>query len=312
MKNNTKVVGFKWKPHFIPSKPYFSLFACLFLLFITLGHASAEENWPRVAYSADGTPISYEVYGTGDPALIFVHGWSCDSRYWREQIPEFSKKYRVVVLDLAGHGHSGISRKHYSSSAFGEDVKAVVEAVGSEKNILIGHSMGGGVTAEAARLMPGRVIGLIGIDTFQNLKVILTYDMLKAWITPLEINFKEGCRDFAKQMLAPKTDPQLQEWIMSDMSSAPPAVALSAMDNMVINFLTGESAGIFKDVRVPVITINGDMEPIDAETNRKHMLSFEAVIIKDAGHFLMMARPVDFNKELHKAIIKLTNNIKIK
>lgn len=312
MKNNTKVFGCGLKNLFMSNKPFLSLIACLFLLFLVSGYASAEDNWPRIAYSADSTPISYEVYGTGDTTLVFVHGWSCDSRYWREQIPEFSKKYRVVVLDLAGHGHSGISRTQYSSSAFGEDVKAVVEVVGSEKNILIGHSMGGGVTAEAARLMPGRVIGLIGIDTFQNLKVVLTHDMLKTWITPLEINFKKGCRDFVKQMLAPKTDPQLQEWIMSDMASAPPEVALSAMNNMLINFLTGESAEIFKDVRLPVITINGDLEPIDTETNREHMLSFEAVVIKDAGHFLMMARPVEFNKELHKAIIKLTRDNKLK
>ena len=306
MRKNTKTFGYNRKPYSKTNKkPFFSFFICLFLLFIVFGYASAEDNWPRVVYSADGTPIAYEVYGSGDPTLIFVHGWSCDSRYWREQIPEFSKKYRVVVLDLAGHGHSGMSRTNYSSSAFGEDVKAVIKAAGSEKNILIGHSMGGGVTAEASRLIPDRVIGLIGIDTFQSLEVPLTYDMLKMIIAPLENNFKEGCRDFVKQMLAPKTDPQLQEWIMSDMASAPPEVALSAMNNMVVNFLTGESAGIFKDVRIPVITINGDMEPINTETNRKHMLSFEPVVIKEAGHFLMMARPAEFNKELHKAIIKL-------
>ncbi|MFC1837982.1 alpha/beta fold hydrolase [Thermodesulfobacteriota bacterium] len=307
MKNNTKEFGCNWEPCFKSNKKaFFSLFACLFLLLTVFGHASAKDSWPCVAYSADGTPIAYEVYGKGDPTLVFVHGWSCDSRYWREQIPEFSKKYRVVVLDLAGHGHSGISRTNYSSSAFGEDVKAVIEAVGSEKVILIGHSMGGAVTVEAARLMPGRVIGLIGIDTFQSIEVPLNHEMLRTIITPLEKNFQAGCREFVKQMLAPKTDPQLQEWIMSDMASAPPEVALSAMNNMVINFLTGESAGMFKDVRIPVITINGDLEPINAETNRKHMLSFEAVVIKEAGHFLMMARPAEFNKELHKAIIKLT------
>lgn len=119
MRNNTKKIGCKRKPCFISKKPYFSLIACLFLLFLTFGYVSAKENWPLVAYSADGTTISYEVYGKGDPTLIFVHGWSCDSRYWRAQIPEFSKKYRVVVLDLAGHGHSGVSRKNYSTSAFG-------------------------------------------------------------------------------------------------------------------------------------------------------------------------------------------------
>ena len=73
----------------------------------------AQTDWPRVALSKDGTPISYEVYGAGEPTIVFVHGWSCDARYWREQVPYFSKNHRVVVLDLAGHGHSGSTRSHF-------------------------------------------------------------------------------------------------------------------------------------------------------------------------------------------------------
>jgi pimeloyl-ACP methyl ester carboxylesterase len=75
---------------------------------------------------------------------------------------------------------------------------------------------------------------------------------------------------------------------------------------MICKFITGEAAKMFKDIRVPVMTINGDLEPINYEANRKHMLSFDAVVIKEAGHFLMMARPIEFNKALHKAILKLT------
>lgn len=77
-------------------------------------------------------------------------------------MPHFSAKHRVVTLDLAGHGHSGLARTRYTMKAFGEDVQAVTQAVGGRRVILIGHSMGGSVIAEAARLLPGRVIGLIG------------------------------------------------------------------------------------------------------------------------------------------------------
>jgi pimeloyl-ACP methyl ester carboxylesterase len=174
------------------------------------------------SYSENGTPISYEVFGTGDPSLIFVHGWCCDALYWCEQVPEFSKKYRVVVLDLAGHGHSGMSRIVYSMSSFGEDVKSVTEAVGGNKVILIGHSMGGPVIAEAARLMHDRFIGLIGIDTFKKLEYPLTREMAKTMMAPLEKDFSDGCRQFIGQALSPKTDARLREWILSDMSSAPP------------------------------------------------------------------------------------------
>src|SRR4030042_2442379 len=59
------------------------------------------------AISSDGIPISYEVRGKGEPALIFVHGWCCDRSYWNEQLPHFAQKYKVVSVDLAGHGESG-------------------------------------------------------------------------------------------------------------------------------------------------------------------------------------------------------------
>jgi len=278
----------------------------LVLLLSAFGNTPAAAEWPRMAVSKDGTPISYEVFGAGEPTLVFVHGWSCDGRYWRAQVPEFAKRFRVVVLDLAGHGHSGMSRAKYTMGSFGEDVRAVTEATGSQRAILIGHSMGGPVIAEAARLMPGRVIGLIGIDTLENIEYSMTREELEKMVAPLEENFRDASRQFAGSMIASATDPRLREWILADMSAAPPEVAISAMREMMTQYITGEAAKVFKDVRIPVITVNGDLWPIDYEANRRHMFSFDAIVLKDADHFLMMDRSVDFNKALEKAILMLT------
>ena len=279
-----------------------TLTGSLVLLLLAVGNVHAKTQWPQVAFSKDGTPVSYEVYGAGEPALVFVHGWSCDARYWRAQVPHFSKKHRVVILDLAGHGHSGMSRTKYTMGAFGEDVRAVTEAVGSPRVILIGHSMGGSVIAEAARLMPNRVIGLIGIDTLDNIEYPLTSEELKKMTAPLERDFRAGSRQFIETMILPQTDPQLREWILSDVSAAPPSVALSAMNEMMAQFITGEAAKVFEKIRIPVITVNGDLWPINYEANRRHMFSYDALVIKKADHFLMMDRPEEFNGALEKTI----------
>jgi pimeloyl-ACP methyl ester carboxylesterase len=192
--------------------------------------------------------------------------------------------------------------------AFGEDVRAVTEVTGSRRVILIGHSMGGSVIAEAARIMPGRVIGLIGIDTLENIEYLMTREELKRMIAPLEKNFRTGSRQFVDEMISPKTNPQLREWILSDMSAAPPAVALSAMSNMMSQYITGEAAKIFDEIRVPVITVNGDMWPVNYEANRRHMLSFDAIVLKGADHFLMLNRTEQFNRALKKAISEILNN----
>lgn len=285
---------------------HFAILICSALLALTVGGNPARAEWPRVVHSQDGTPISYEVYGSGEPTLILVHGWSADARYWRAQVPVLAKKHRVAVLDLAGHGHSGMTRTRYTMRAFGEDVQAVTEATGGKKVILIGHSMGGSVIAEAARLMPGRVVGLIGIDTLENIEYPMTPEELNKMLAPLEQDFLTGSRQFVSEMFHPQTDPQLREWILSDISAAPPAVALSAIKEMMTQYITGEAAKIFEQLRIPVVTVKGDLWPVNYEANRRHMFSFDAIVLKKADHFLMMNRPEEFNRALNKAILMLS------
>ena len=299
--NRVEVVGSRFR-----GKPVIKYLACLVnclvFLFLISGAVQAQPQWPRVALSKDGTPISYEIFGAGEPTLVFVHGWSCDARYWRAQVPHFSKKHRVVILDLAGHGHSGAARMRYSMEAFGEDVRAVTEATGSRRVILIGHSMGGSGIAEAARLMPDRVIGLIGVDTLENIEYPMSREELEKMTAPLEKDFRTASRQFIGEMISPQTDPQLREWILSDVSAAPPAVALSAMKEMMTQYITGEAAKIFEKIRIPVISVNGDLWPVNYEANRRHMFSYDAIVLKDSDHFLMMNRSEAFNSALEKTI----------
>jgi pimeloyl-ACP methyl ester carboxylesterase len=278
-----------------------SLLTALLLLTMTSGTGVAA-SWPQFVLSKDNTPISYEVYGSGEPTLVFVHGWSGDARYWRMQIDHFAQKYRVVVLDLAGHGHSGMTRGRYTMRAFGQDVRAVVEATGSKSVILIGHSMGGPVIAEAATLMPERMIGLIGVDTFDNIEFSMTRADADKMIAPLIDDFRTESRAFVADMLLPSTDPQIREWILADMSAAPPFVALSALEEMLAQHITGEAATIFAEIKVPVVSVMGDLWPVNVVGNRRHMHSFDAIILKDSDHFLMLDRPNAFNQALEQAV----------
>nr|PMI20402.1 hypothetical protein BCU50_17705 [Vibrio sp. 10N.286.46.E10] len=68
-----------------------------------------------IAISHDGEQIAYGKSGSGDTALIFIHGWSLDSRLWRNQMSEFSEQHQVITMDLAGHGNSSFN--HHRTSA---------------------------------------------------------------------------------------------------------------------------------------------------------------------------------------------------
>ena len=251
--------------------------------------------------SADGVTIHYDVRGEGEPALVFVHCWCCDRSYWKAQVDTFAEQYKVVTVDLAGHGQSGMDRDEWTIAAFAEDVTAVVGELQLDKVILIGHSMGGPVILQAARLMPKRVIGLIGVDTFQNFEQEYTREQSEALLAPFREDFVETVSTFVRSMFPPTADSTLVEWVVGDMSSAPPEVAIEAMEDM-FQFDPKEA---LKEVRIPIRGINADMWPVNVEANRRHALSFDAAIMEGLGHFVHMEDPEAFNRLLDHAVKEL-------
>ena len=269
------------------------ILTAIFLTVVLCGAAAAQTGTAGEIVSADGTSIRYSVEGGGEPALVFIHGWSCDGGYWKYQVPYFSEKYTVVTVDLAGHGESGIGRNTWSTEGFGADVAAVVDELGLEKTILIGHSMGGPVALEAARRLGGRVIGIIGVDTFQKLGVKVPAEIAESFVKPFETDFSGHTRNFVRGMFPPGADSALVAWVAADMSSAPPAVGIEAMKAN----LAYDPAPALKEIDAPIYGINGSLFPVDIETGRRYA-EFDVRIMEGLGHFPMLEDPDGFNEIL--------------
>src|SRR5215216_5849173 len=107
----------------------------------------------------DGVELAYEVHGVEHDApltVVLVHGWAGNRGHWERQVAFLADRYRVVALDLAGHGDSGLGRADWNLPAFGDDVVAVVDAVGVDNAVLVGHSMGGDAVVFAAQQLCDR------------------------------------------------------------------------------------------------------------------------------------------------------------
>ncbi len=247
--------------------------------------------------SSDGVPIAYRVEGEGETALVFVHGWSCDSGYWKKQVPYFSKKYTVVTIDLAGHGESGFERESWSTEGFGADVAAVVDELGLEKTILIGHSMGGPVALEAARLLGGKVLGIVGVDTFQKLGVKAPAEIAENFVKPFGTDFSGYTVNFVRSMFPPDADSELVAWVAGDMSSAPPAIGIEVMKAN----LAYDPAPALEEIHVPIYGINGSLFPVDIETGKRYA-EFDVRIMEGLGHFPMLEDPEGFNGILSEIV----------
>ena len=106
----------------------------------------------RPLFSHENIPLACDCSGEGAPLRGFVHGWTCRRSYGSPQLNHFAANHAAVALDLPGHGESGARAQALGTKPFARDVAACVCACSAEKVILIGHSMGGAVVLEAARI----------------------------------------------------------------------------------------------------------------------------------------------------------------
>ncbi len=253
--------------------------------------------------SVDGVEISFDVSGNGDTGLVFVHGWSCDKSYWQNQVEFFSNNYKVITIDLAGHGNSGMNRKDYTMELFGDDVAAVVNHLKLNKVILIGHSMGGSVILEAAKKLGDKVIGIIGVDTYQSFVDDWTSEQKDGFLKSFQDNFVLTTKEFVRSMFPQNADTLLVKKVADDMSSAPPEVAVSAIRNLFYY----DPVPTLRSLNLHLISINCDMYPVSIEENKKYVKDYEVKFMKGVGHFLMLERPDEFNGLLKESIAELLN-----
>jgi len=114
----------------------------------------------------DGVNLHYEVHGAG-PVILLSHGYSSTCEMWRGQIEPLSKTHTLVTWDMRGHGQSDYPEdpEAYSEAATVADMAAILDAVGADKAVIGGLSLGGYMSLAFNRVHPERVTALLIIDT---------------------------------------------------------------------------------------------------------------------------------------------------
>jgi pimeloyl-ACP methyl ester carboxylesterase len=266
------------------------------LLLLTFAIPSAQAAIKdAVVAASDGVPIHYSVQGTGEPALVFVHCWSCDRNLWENQVAEFAKKHRVVTIDLPGHGKSGQDRKTWSIESYGEDVKTVVTKLDLKRVVLVGSSMGGPIALEAARRMPDRVVGIVPVDTLHDVEARVPPEQLDAVMKQLQADFKPAVTGFLNQFFfGPKTPAAVKARVIAETTSRPPELAVTILKAI----FSYDAAPALREVKVPIRAINSNLRPTNLEVNRKYAQQFNAVVMEASGHYPMLEDPATFNRHL--------------
>lgn len=252
----------------------------------------------RTTTSFDGVSIAYSVSGTAETALVFIHGGMSDRSFWDGQHAAFADRFRVIALDLAGHGESGQNRPAWSIPNFGRDTVAVMDAEQVSRAVLIGNSLGGPAATEAALLAPQRVLAVIGVDTFQDLGRTIDADAMNHAADEWQRDPKAGLDRGLKMLLYDDMDPVLYEDIRRRMSRTPPEV-VCAMYRSFGGYNAGAAAAKLK---VPIRCVSGDKFPMDLEAIRRVVPDFDAVVLPHMGHYPMLECPEEFNRKLAEAL----------
>lgn len=235
----------------------------------------------------DGVSIHYEVHGEGPP-LLLTHGYSSTSQMWRGQIEALSRHHKLVVWDMRGHGQSDYpdDPNAYSEAATVEDMAAILSAVGADRAIIGGLSLGGYMSLAFYRAQPERVRALLIIDTGPGFR---KDDARNAW----NKRAYETAERFERDGLDVLKSASRERSTVSHRNARGLALAARGM-------LTQRDAAVMEllpDIKVPsLIVVGAEDAPFLAASDymAAKIPGAQKVVIPSAGHAVNIDQPQAF------------------
>ena len=253
------------------------------------------------AAARDGVSLRYDEAGSGEPPLLFIHGWCCDHTYWARQVPAFSADHRVVAVDLRGHGESDKPDQDYAISGFVDDLAWLCYELGLERPVIVGHSMGGVIGMNLVRKRRELARALVMVDSPAIRLPEALQPVLAGTLAGLKSpSYVETAKSFvATFMFREDSDPSVKESVIQGMAAAPQRVMRTALGDTVApeNLVPGP-------IGVPTLFVRASTQLSSADGLRQRYPGLEVVEV-DVAHFLHMEKPAEFNAILREFLEEL-------
>ncbi len=288
--------------------------AILLIVMVSLSISISEAQTSRsltdkqVTIRDNQVEINYFHQGEGDTTLLFIHGWCIDATYWNNQIEYFSKNYNVYAIDLPGFGKSKAERVNWTIEEYANDVSAFIDKMNLKNVVIIGHSMAGEIMLQIAMTDNPKIIGIVGVDNFKSIDVVLTPEQMKQlndFLPFLEKDFKNAATIYADMMLFhPTTSKEVKERVKSDFAKSDPVIGYGTiMTQMQYSFNDPQR---LEQLSYKLYLINSDATPTNEAGLKNHCKSgFKVEPISATGHYPMIEKPAEFNLILKKVLTGL-------
>jgi pimeloyl-ACP methyl ester carboxylesterase len=241
----------------------------------------------------DGKRIHYVDYGKGSEALVLVHGWTCNLDNWRDQLPDFAKRNRVIAIDLPGHGQSDKPQITYSMDLFARAVDAVLRDAKVKRAVVVGHSMGTPIARQFYRKYAQKTLAIVIVDG--PLRPFGDKAMMDRMISGFRgPNYQEAVGQMLAGLMGPGLSAEARERIKASLLNTPQPVLVSAMEGMA-----DPSIWEADKINVPVLAIMAKSPFFGANLEQSYRgiaPNLEFQMWDGVGHFIMMEKPKEFNE----------------
>ncbi len=250
--------------------------------------------------------LNYWEEGNGPETLFFIHGFTGNVEEWYFQFFHFEKKYRVIAIDLRGHGKSEIEDKEINADDLINDIDGFLEKKGISKINLIGHSMGGMIAQYFTLKYPEKVEKLVLISTTSGgpqRKIPESYiKFIKSTTVDNLIDIMSRSASIPLKKMKPERREfykKLQKWSVERRSKA---ISI----NTYIRYLQTSSKinlrNRINEIKVPTLILYGDKDRLVAKTNseflREHIANSNLIMFPDCGHAPQREYFIEFNNYL--------------
>ncbi|HLQ33284.1 MAG TPA: alpha/beta hydrolase [Chloroflexota bacterium] len=247
----------------------------------------------------DGVRLAYEEAGSGEQPLLLVHGWACDHTYLAPQIKHFSRRHRVIAVDLRGHGESDKPEQDYTMALLAGDLAWLCDQLELRRPVLVGHSMGGVVGLELLASSPGRLAAIVALDSPIVLPAHRHEQLRRAGERLHGPGAQQAVRDLVAGMFLPTDNAARKAGIVERMSSGPPHVLTSAWEQYLA--CPSAAADRASEIPVPLLAIasaGGHMADLQRLRQLCPRLTLGQTV--GAGHFHQLEVPEQTNAMIER------------
>ncbi|XLY89470.1 alpha/beta fold hydrolase [Ectopseudomonas mendocina] len=250
-------------------------------------------------FDNDGCQLHYEDYGHGAP-LLLVHGLGSSTRDWEYQIPALAQHYRVIALDVRGHGRSDKPRGAYRIADFADDVAALIEYLQLPSVHLVGISMGGMIGFQLGVDRPELLRSLTIVNSGPEVKAKSPGDWLeiaKRWTLSRLLSLETIAKALAKLLFPKPEQAELRRKVEERWPQNDKRAYLASLD-AIIGWGVRER---LQRITCPTLVISADRDYTPVERKREYvaeMPNARLLVIENSRHATPLDQPERFNSAL--------------